>query len=174
MNNHLIMINFLYRNIGRFIVLVLIQVLILDNIQFSGYVNPFIYVLFILLLPFETPNWLIILLGFVLGLTIDLFSNTIGMHAFATVFMAFLRPYVLKIIEPHDGYEPGTFPRLYYFGFTWFLKYSIILVFLHHLFLFYIEVFRFTDFFSTLMRVILSVLFSMVIIVLSQYFILRK
>lgn len=174
MNNHLIMINFLYRNIGRFIVLVLIQVLILDNIQFSGYVNPFMYVLFILLLPFETPNWLIILLGFVLGLTIDLFSNTIGMHAFATVFMAFLRPYVLKIIEPHDGYEPGTFPRLYYFGFAWFLKYSIILVFLHHLFLFYIEVFRFTDFFSTLMRVILSVLFSMVIIVLSQYFILRK
>ncbi len=174
MNNHLIMINFLYRNIGRFIVLVLIQVLILNNIQFSGYVNPFMYVLFILLLPFETPNWLIILLGFVLGLTIDLFSNTIGMHAFATVFMAFLRPYVLKIIKPHDGYEPGTFPRLYYFGFTWFLRYSIILVFSHHLFLFYIEVFRFTNFFSTLMRVILSVLFSMVIILLSQYFIFRK
>lgn len=174
MNNHLIMINFLYRNIGRFIVLVLIQVLILDNIQFSGYVNPFIYVLFILLLPFETPNWLIILSGFVLGLTIDLFSNTIGMHAFATVFMAFLRPYVLKILEPHDGYESGTFPRLYYFGFTWFLSYSIILVFSHHLFLFYIEVFRFTDFFRTLIRVILSVLFSMVIILLSQYFIFRK
>jgi rod shape-determining protein MreD len=168
------MINFIYKNISRFIILVLIQILILNNIQFSVYVNPFIYILFILLMPFETPNWLILLSGFLLGMTIDLFSNTIGMHASATVFMAFLRPYVLKLLEPREGYEPGTFPRLYYFGFSWFLSYSVILVSFHHLFLFYIEVFRFADFFSTLIRVIFSTLFSMVIILLSQYFIYRK
>jgi rod shape-determining protein MreD len=168
------MINFIYKNISRFIILVLIQILILNNIQFSVYVNPFIYILFILLMPFETPNWLILLSGFLLGMTIDLFSNTIGMHASATVFMAFLRPYVLKLLEPREGYEPGTFPRLYYFGFSWFLSYSVILVSFHHLFLFYIEVFRFADFFSTLIRVIFSTLFSMVIIILSQYFIYRK
>ena len=67
------MINLYVRNIGRFIVLVLFQVLVLNNIQFSGYVNPFMYVLFILLLPFETPRWLLLLSGFLLGLSVDIF-----------------------------------------------------------------------------------------------------
>lgn len=168
------MINLYVRNIGRFIVLVLFQVLVLNNIQFSGYVNPFMYVLFILLLPFETPRWLLLLSGFLLGLSVDIFSNTLGLHASATVFMAFMRPYVLRIISPHDGYETGTFPRVFYYGVTWFLNYAIILVVMHHLFLFYIEVFRFAEFFRTLLRVILSASFSILIIVISQYIIYRK
>jgi len=168
------MINLYVRNIGRFIVLVLFQVLVLNNIQFSGYVNPFMYVLFILLLPFETPRWLLLLSGFLLGLSVDIFSNTLGLHASATVFMAFMRPYVLRIISPRDGYETGTFPRVFYYGVTWFLNYAIILVVMHHLFLFYIEVFRFAEFFRTLLRVILSASFSILIIVISQYIIYRK
>ena len=88
--------------------------------------------------------------------------------------MAFMRPYVLRIISPHDGYETGTFPRVFYYGVTWFLNYAIILVVMHHLFLFYIEVFRFAEFFRTLLRVILSASFSILIIVISQYIIYRK
>ena len=168
------MINLLGRNILRFIILVLFQVLLLNNIQFSGYVNPFMYVLFILLLPFETPRWLLLLSGFLLGLSIDIFSNTLGLHASASVFMAFLRPYVLQVISPRDGYESGTFPRVFYYGLTWFLNYAVILVVMHHLFLFYFEVFRFSEFFRTLLRVILSSSFSIVIIVLSQYIVYRK
>jgi len=168
------MINLLGRNIGRFIVLVLFQVLVLNNIQFSGYVNPFMYVLFILLLPFETPRWLLLISGFLLGLTVDIFSNTLGLHAAASVFMAFMRPYVLRITSPRDGYESGTYPRVFYYGLTWFLNYAIILVVMHHLFLFYFEVFRFSEFFRTLLRVILSSSFTIIIIVLSQYIIYRK
>ena len=168
------MIRILSRNIFRFLVLVCIQVLILNNIQFSGYINPFMYVLFILLLPFETPYWLLLTSAFILGLSIDVFSDTFGLHSSATVFMAFLRPYVLYAIAPRDKYEPGTYPRLHYYGFNWFMKYSTILIFAHHLFLFYIEIFRFSDFFSTFLRVGLSSVFSIFLVVLSQYLVFRK
>ena len=168
------MINPVSRNIFRMFILVLFQVLVLNNIQVSGFINPYMYVLFILLLPFETPRWLLLISGFAIGISIDLFANTLGMHTSATVFMAFLRPYVLKLLVPHDEYESGTYPRLYYFGFTWFLKYSLVLVFLHHTFLFYVEVFRITFFFHTMLRVMLSTLFSVFLIILSQFFIYRK
>ena len=168
------MIKVLPRNLLRFVVLVLFQVLILNNIQLGGFVNPYVYVLFILLLPFETPPWLLLFSGFTLGLSVDLFVHTPGVHTIATVFMAFLRPQVLKIFAPRDGYEPGTFPRLSYYGFEWFFKYTLILVFVHHLVLFYVEVFRFSDFFSTFLRVILSTIFSTFLVVISQFFIFRK
>ena len=168
------MINLLGRNIIRFIVLVLFQVLVLNNIQFSGYMNPFMYVLFILLLPFETPRWLLLISGFLLGISVDIFSDTLGLHASASVFMAFLRPYVLSVISPREGYESGTYPRVFYYGLTWFLQYAVILVVMHHVFLFYFEVFRFSEFFRTFLRVVLSSSFSIAIIVLSQYIIYRK
>ena len=168
------MINLVTRNILRMFVLILFQVLVLNNIQVSGYINPYMYVLFILLLPFETPRWLLLISGFAIGISIDLFANTPGMHTSATVFMAFSRPYVLTLLMPHDEYEQSTYPRLYYYGFTWFLKYSLILVFLHHTFLFYVEAFRTTFFFHTMLRVLLSTLFSVFLIILSQFFIYRK
>jgi len=164
------MIKTVPRYLLNFILLVLLQVFVLNNIQFSGYINPYIYVVFILTLPFETPKWLLLVLAFLMGISIDVFSNTPGMHSSATVFMAFLRPFVLKIIAPRDGYEPETSPHLRYYGGNWFLKYAAILVFAHHLFLFYIEVFRFSDFFATLLRAVLSSSFSIVLILIGQYF----
>jgi hypothetical protein len=168
------MIKLFGRNILRFVILVLVQVLVLNNIQLSGYIVPYVYVLFILLMPFETPRWALLLGSFGLGISVDLFTQTPGMHAAASVLMAYLRPWALELGAPRDGYEPGTFPRIYYYGFQWFLRYTLILVFAHHLALFYIEVFRFAEFFSTLFRVILSSLFSVTLIVLSQYFVFRK
>ncbi len=164
------MIKLIPRYLIVFLVLVFLQVFILNNIQFSGFINPYIYVLFILILPFETPKWFLLVLAFALGITIDLFSSTLGMHSSATVFMAFARPYVLKIISPRDGYESETLPQLRYYGINWFLKYSTILILLHHFFLFYIEVFRFSYFFATFIRVILSSIFTIIIVLISQYF----
>lgn len=154
--------------------LVLLQVLILNNIQFSGYLNPFLYILFIILLPFEVPAWSVLVISFLLGLTIDTFTNTLGLHAAASVFMGFVRPYVLKILSPRDGYEPGTLPRVWYFGLPWFLKYSVALVFSHHFVLFFLEVFSFEDFFSTVFRIIASSVFTIVLVVLSQFIMYRK
>jgi rod shape-determining protein MreD len=162
------------RNIFRFFVVVLFQVLVMDNVMINGYMNPYIYLLFILLLPFETPRWLLLLSGFALGLTMDLFTGTLGMHTAATVLAAFVRPYLLNLLASRDGYEPETFPRIHYYGFLWFLKYTLLLVLIHHLALFYLEVFQLKYFFSTLLRVILSSILSTSTIVLSQYFVFRK
>ncbi len=157
-----------------FVLLIFLQVIFFNNIQFSFLIVPYFYVLFVLLLPFETPGWLLLLSSFLLGIIIDLFSNTLGIHAFATTFVAYVRPAILKSFAPRDGYEPGTMPRISYYGFYWFLKYTIVMVLIHHTVLFYIEMFKLTDFFYTLLRVILSTIFTSVFIVISQYFIMRK
>lgn len=168
------MFKVLPRNILRFAFLVALQVLVLNNIQFSGYVNPFLYILFIILLPFETPNWSLLMIAFGLGLSVDVFSDTMGMHAASTVFVAFLRPFVLKYISPRDGYEVGTFPRLYYYGFEWFFKYAAVMVLAHHLFYFIVEAFTFSNFLITLWKVTLSSFFTLILIMLSQFFMYRK
>lgn len=154
----------------QFVLLVLIQVLLLNNIQFSGFVNPYLYIIFILWLPFEIPKLLLLLLAFALGFSIDLFSSTIGMHTSACVFMAFCRPLVLRLIAPRDGYEANQTPGIQDFGFSWFLVYAASLTILHHLFLFFVEVFRFSDLFFTLGRMLLSSFFSLSLIIIFQLF----
>ena len=162
------------RNIFRFVVLILFQVLVMDNVMINGYMIPYTYILFILLMPFETPRWIQLLSGFALGLVMDLFSGTPGMHTAASVLIAFVRPYLLDLLASRDGYEPETFPRVHYYGLLWFLKYAALIVVIHHLALFYLEVFQLKHFFSTLLRVILSSILSTSTIVLSQYFVFRK
>ncbi|MFO7863424.1 MAG: rod shape-determining protein MreD [Salinivirgaceae bacterium] len=168
------MIRLLTRNIVRFLILVALQVLVLNNIQLSGYINPYFYILFILLMPFETPPWVGTVVGFLLGLSIDMFANTPGLHAASTAFMGFVRPYFLRYISPRDGYEPGSFPRVFYYGFNWFLKYSFLLVFIHHSALFFLEAFSFAAFGHVIMRIIFSTLFSVSLIMMSQYLVFRK
>ncbi len=162
------------RNIFRFVVVILFQVLVMDHVMLNGYLIPYFYLLLIILLPFETPRWIQLIVGFLLGMAMDLFSNTPGMHTVATLLVAFIRPYLLTLLAPRDGYEPETFPRIHYYGVFWFLKFALILVTIHHFTLFYLEVFQLKDFFSTLLRVILSSILSVSTIVLSQYFVFRK
>lgn len=168
------MINDIIRNILRFIALIIVQVLIIKNIELGRFINPFIYVLFIIALPFETPKWLLLISAFILGITIDMFYDTAGMHAAACVFMAYVRPGVLKLFSPREGYESGTAPTVQYLGIPWFLSYSAILVVIHHVILFYLEVFRFNEFFSTFFRVIISSIFTLILIVVTQYLFHRK
>jgi rod shape-determining protein MreD len=158
------------KNIFRFFFLVLLQILILNNIQLSGYLNPLLYVLFILMLPFQTPDWLVLVLSFAIGITMDMFSNTGGLHAAATVFMAFLRQPILKYIAPREGYDSNQQPTLHQFGIGWFFTYAGFLVLIHHLLLFFMETFSFAHFFSTFFRAIASSLFTLTLIFISQFF----
>ncbi len=152
-----------------FIFLVGIQVILLNHIQWSGYVNPYIYVLFILMLPVEIPNWLLLIIAFFTGLTIDMFGSSGGMHAAASVFMAFARPGVLRLIAPRDGYDPEMKLTPQVMGFNWFITYISIMVVLHHLLCFYIEVFRFSEFFITFFKAILNSLITVALIVIGEY-----
>ena len=157
-----------------FVVLVLIQVLLLNNIQLSGYVNPFLYVLFILLLPFHTPKFWLLILGFLLGLIVDIFGNTLGIHASACTFMSFLRPGVIRSVTSREAIEIDELPRIKHMGFGWFFRYTLVLVTSHHLFLFFIEVFSFQGFIHTLLRSIFSIVFTIVLILISQYLIFKE
>lgn len=156
-----------------FVAVVLIQVLLLNHIQFSGYLNPYFYVLFILLLRISTPRYLVLLLSFILGLTIDIFSDTLGLHAAATVALGFFRVPVIGLISSREEDQPD-YPGLRQNGFKWFFFYTAILVLIHHIFLFYVEVFTFMNFFKTLVRALLSSAFSIFVIILSQYMFFRE
>ena len=154
----------------QLIILILVQVILLNNIQFSGFINPFLYIIFILWLPISTPKWLLLSLSFFVGICVDVFSNTLGMHASASLFLAFCRPYILNILAPRDGYEANQQPGYQDFGFIWFISYAAILTLLHHTFLFFVEVFRFSDFFSTLGRILASTFFTLLLIGITQLF----
>lgn len=168
------MIKLVVKYIFVFIFLVLIQTLILNNIQFSGLINPYPYILFILILPFETPRWVLLSLAFLIGISIDAFSYTLGMHAAASVLIAYMRPSVLKLIAPRDGYEVNSSPSLHFYGLSWFFKYTVILTLIHHFVLFYLEISRFSDFFITFSRVMISAFFSIFLIIISQYLFFRR
>jgi len=164
------MINSILRLGLIFILLILLQILLFNNIQFSGYINPYVYVMFILLLPIEIPSWLLLLLSFATGLIIDIFSGSPGMHSSATLLAGFVRPYILRVISPRDGYEQGSDPSMLTYGFQWFFTYTLLIVLVHHTALFYLEVFRFAEFFRTMLRVILSSLFSVTFILMLEYY----
>ena len=164
------MINSILRFGLIFILLIVLQVLLFNNIQFSGYVNPYIYIMFILLLPVKIPSWLLLLLSFGIGLILDFFSCSPGMHSSATVLTGFVRPFILRVISPRDGYEARSEPSMLVYGFRWFLIYTLLIVLVHHTALFYIEVFRFADFFRTMLRVLLSSLFTVTFILLIEFY----
>ncbi len=167
--------NLLFKNIFIFILLVMFQVLVLNNIQISNLgITPYMYVLFIVLLPFETQSWLTLIFAFVLGFIIDIFEDTPGVHASATLVMAFSRPLVLNILQPRDGYEAGTLPRIKFMGFYWFVKYTVMLIFVHHFVYSILDIFTFRNFHLTLLEIIITTAFSSILVILSQYFIFRK
>ena len=166
------MIRIISKYILMFVSLVLVQVLIFNQVQFSGFFNPYAYLLFVILLPLSTPRYLILILAFLLGLIIDIFSNSLGVHSAATVFAAYARPLVIRVISNRED-DKSDFPGLHQNKLIWFVNYVLIMVLLHHAVLFYLEVFTFTNFFNTLYRVVLSSLFSIIIIVLSQFLVFK-
>lgn len=167
------MSNLYLKNILRFFILILLQVLILNKINLDGYINPYLYVYFILLLPFETPGWLLLISSFLLGMGVDMFSGTPGMHAASSVLMAFFRPMIIRSIASKKEYEAGMQPSIRDLGFRWFFTYALILIFIHNFAFFYIEVFRFSDFFGTLQRVIYSTIFTLLLVLLTQYLFIK-
>lgn len=159
----------IFRNIILLLILIPLQVFLLDHINIGGSVNPYIYILFILLLPFETPGWLLLILAFLLGIIIDLFSGTIGIHAAATVMMAFFRPFVMRSISAQREFESGMKITIFETGFKWFFLYTIILVFVHHVTLFFLEAFRLSGFFHTLTMALYSTILTTLLIIIFQY-----
>lgn len=152
-----------------FVLIVLVQGLVIQNIQINEYLNPMIYPVMILLLPFELNVLGSLVVALVLGLAVDSFGNGFGLNASATMVIGYLRPSLLKMIKPRDGYDASLLPTIHDMGKLWFLTYATLLLFIHHLWFFTIEIFRFDLFFLILSKTISSVVFSLLLIILFQY-----
>ncbi len=166
--------NVIFVNATRFLVLLLIQILVLNEIELHNFVYPFIYPLIILLLPFETPRWLEMVLAFFLGLLIDIYANTIGFHAAASVWLAFIRRGIMQLNAPAGGYEPEQKPVMAIMGFNWSIIYIGLGVLLHHLVLFFIEASSFEYVLSTLAKIGVSTLVSVFLMMLYQFITVPK
>lgn len=159
----------------RFLILVFVQIFLLKNTIIYGLNTPYLYILFILVLPFETPNWLLFFLSFLIGITIDLFNDTLGLHAVACTILALVRIFYISVTTVQkDNYESDPEPSLSIMGFRWFFFYALLLTFAHHFFLFNFEVFKFSEIPATLSRVILSSLFTVILIFISELLFFRK
>ena len=158
----------------RFVVLVLFQVLVINHIRLGGYVHPHIYLIFIMLLPFNTPKWQLLVLGFVLGLCIDLFTGTPGLHAGATTLMAFCRPSIIKLVSGNLKFENIQEPSLGQIDGMWMFRYVLCMVFVHHFALFFLESFSFHLIGQVLLRILLSVPVSIFLIMMILYIFKRE
>ncbi len=141
----------------------------MNKVNFYGFLNPYIYILFILLLPFETPGWLLLILAFITGLTVDIFSGTLGLHAASSIFLGFARPMIIKFVGEKPEYDITTQPKLQQMGLKWFIAYSILMILAHHLFLNILDVFSFVEFWQTFLRVVVSSLFTFFFIIIFEY-----
>lgn len=156
------------KNALRFIILILLQGLFFISLGLNTPVldrmNIIVYPLVLILLPLRTPRTLLILLGFVLGLALDFFYNTPGIHAATSVLTAFIRPYLLSWVEPRGGYQVESSPTASEFGFKWFFYYSAIFMAIHLFVLFSIQHFTFVYILEILLRTVVSFAGSMLFI----------
>lgn len=160
------------KNTARFIVLVLVQALILNHINFLGYINPYIYILFIILYPVKNNRTLFIFLSFLLGLSVDIFSDSGGVHAAASVTLAFIRPGFLKWVFG-ALYENQTIkfstmdivPKLSYFA---------LMTVSHHLIMFSLEIFSLSKIILIAQKTLFSSIFTIILCILVTIIFTRK
>lgn len=165
--------NLTLKNIIRFCVILLIQVMLLNKITLQWWSQPtgfpifipYLYPLFILLLPFETPVALMLILGFICGLSVDTFMNTMGMHAFATVLIAYFRINVLNALLPKSLSEyAGETPSVKNMGWLPFTVYAAFLIVMHHAAFFTVEVWSVANIVYLLLKIVASSATSVLLI----------
>lgn len=168
-------IKILIQNTTTFIVFALLQIIIFNNIEITSVgVIPAFFLLYVLLLPYETPDWVLISSSFLIGLLIDIFADTMGLNAASTVFVAFIRPTLLKSLAPRGGYEASTYPRIYYMGIGWFMKYAAIMIFIQQLTYYILSDYSIALWLPTILKIFIGSIISILLIIISQYVIYRK
>ena len=136
--------------------------------------SPFIYPIFIFLLPIKISNIRLLLLSFVMGLTVDIFSNTGGIHAAASVFIAYLRPSLLNNLMPGGKLEDQAQPDMEKLGLVSFLIYVGSLLLIHHYLVNLLDVYSFRDFWYTFTKSLLSSIFAIIIVLMYVQVFKRK
>jgi len=150
----------------------LIQILILNEILFLSYINPYLYIILIIVLPYKTPKWFLIIYAFFLGFSIDIFSGTLGMHSFASVLIAFCKNSIAKITIHHNIVEQGDELIMQKIGVKSFLTYTFLITLIHLSTLFFLEHLNLE--FKMLFKILLSVITTTILISITQLFFFKK
>ena len=158
----------LLTRIAWFVGLVLIQALLLNNMCLFGLATPFIYVYFLLAIDKDVDRNALMALAFLLGLSVDVFSNTPGVNAGASVFIAFMRPGLLRLFSPRDEYE-NLEPGIYTLGVWAFIRYAFVTILLHHTVLYLLEAFAFANIGYLLLRSLCSALLTVLLVVAVEF-----
>lgn len=156
----------LIRQVILFFVYWLVQVIVAKNLELFEVAFCFLYVGYILQLPLQTDKSLLLGIAFVLGLMTDMVYDTLGIHAFCSVLIAFLRPWLIAFLAPAEEMYELSIRAL---GFTWYLQYVLILVFIHHIGLFLLQQFGFSLITDTLTKAVASTVFTTFMVILVQY-----
>jgi len=156
-----------------FIGLILLQIIVLNNINFLGYINPYFYIFFIFLYPIRKDDASILVLSFLLGLCVDIFSDSGGINAAATLFVAFIRIPVLKSVIGKREIEYGTL-TIFKLPFPKMFLYVVILTILHHFIVFGLEYFKWSKFGIIILNTILTSIFTIILTMISFTFVMRK
>ena len=168
--------NTLLKNLFRFAILMAVQVFILDNIHLHYMVTPYLYVLFILWMPFQLGRLWQMIAAFLLGFTLDSFNHNPGFHASACVLIAYLRPYLINLLIPQEGadsnYDEPSIKSMG--GFIPYMVYAGLLTFIHHAWLFTLEAWQFGNFWYFISKTILSTLISLLLIIITELLFNRK
>jgi len=120
------------KQLGRYIVVMLLQVLLFDQLQLLGVCHPYIYILCLLMMPITLPHSVDMIIGAIIGLVMDVFCNSLGIHTAACVLLMFIRPYLIGVIV-NDKDRLNEQITLRAIGMEAMIKYVIILVLIHHL-----------------------------------------
>ncbi|MBQ1178141.1 MAG: rod shape-determining protein MreD [Bacteroidaceae bacterium] len=158
----------LLTRIAWFVGLVLVQVLMLNNVCLFGLATPFVYVYFLLALDRDIDHNALMVLAFLIGLVVDIFSNTPGVNAGASVLVAFMRPSLLRLFSPRDEYENFE-PGIYTLGLWGFVRYALVAVWVHHTALFLLEAFSWANIGHLAMRIICSTALTMTLVMAIEY-----
>lgn len=156
-----------------FIGLILLQVIILNNINFLGYINPFFYILFIFLYPVRKDDASILIVSFFLGLIIDMFTDSGGINAAATLFAAFIRIPVLQSVIGKKDIDSSAM-NIFKLPFPKLFLYVVIITVVHHFLVFGLEYFKWSKFGTILLNTILTSIFTIILILISFTFVMRK
>ncbi|GJM29348.1 MAG: rod shape-determining protein MreD [Cyclobacteriaceae bacterium] len=157
-----------------FILYLLLQVTVVRNMVLFDTAFCYVYVAFLILLPFEIRPVLLMIIAFLCGIMIDIFYDSLGIHAAACVLIAFIRPFWTKTVPPRGGYEMGMKPTIRIMGFSWFLTFTLPLILIHHLVLFFVEAGGLHLFGFTLVKVISSTILTFLVMVILQYLFYRS
>lgn len=154
------------------ILAIILQVFVFKQIQFGEsflrYTHILFYPIIIFILPIRVSRNALLFIAFGIGILVDIFYNSLGIHTAALVITAFVRPIILQVLEPRGGYTVNSSPTRYHLGFNWFFQFSAILLFIHCLAYFAIEAFTLVYWKEILLGTIFSFIFSMIFIQLYQ------